>query len=282
MKPHLVLILTVALNTASGLAGPIETRDKKIPRQDETALQASVDFGVGSIDLHRGTPELILDATLKYDRKYVDVLIDYTLHGGEGLLDVSSDLDADGNVGKVTNEWDIGLSGDIPLDLALEIGAAEARIDLTDLQVTHLDLEVGAADAEVWWDRPNRGDLTEIAIECGASSFRMTGLGNAHFEHLQFEGGVGSFELDFSGDWTRSARADLEIGLGSLDIVLPEGIGVRIESEDSFLSSVDVDRNFERVGDGVYETPGYASAAVKLDIGITLGMGSVDVRMSNR
>jgi hypothetical protein len=259
-------------------SGPIETERKEIERGAETALRASIEFGAGTIDLHAGSDDLILDARITYDRKYVDYYVDYAQRQSRGVLEMASDVEGDNIKGRLKNEWDVGLSGAVPLDLELEIGAAEARLNLSELALERLDLEVGAASADIWWDRPNEEQLAEITIQCGASSLQVEGLGNANFEYLQFEGGVGSFELDFGGAWTRSATADFEVGLGSLELTIPENIGTRIEIKDSFLSDADIDRHFRRVDDDLYESDNYETADVRLDIQIELGMGAVDVR----
>jgi hypothetical protein len=262
---------------AVAYAGPVETEHKKIDRTDETSLVTLVDFGAGSLDLHKGSSGLIVDATVTYDRKYIDFYTDYKRRRSVGYLEMASDLDGAHISGRLKNDWDVGLTDAIPIELELDIGAAEAQLDLSGLAVTRLDLEIGAADAEIWWNQPNGAELEEISIECGASSLHMEGLGDARFAYFDFEGGVGSFEIDFGGTWTRSARCDFEVGLGSLELRIPDHIGVRIDTDDSFLSSVDVDREYREVDDGRYESDHYEDADVQLEIHVQLGMGSVEV-----
>jgi hypothetical protein len=278
LRPLWLTLAAACMSAGIALAGPTETAQKEIELGDETALRTSVEFGAGTIDLHKAPAHLILDAQITYDPEYVDFSVDYEQRRSQGLLALASEVDGREIKGRLKNEWDIGLSGEIPLDLELEIGAAEARLNLSKMALTRLELDVGAASAEVWWESPNPEVLTEILIECGASSLDMAGLGDANFEYLQFEGGVGNFELDFSGAWTRSAKADFEVGLGTLELTIPENIGTRIEIEDSFLSDADIDRYFKRVDDHVYESDNYETADVRLDISIQLGMGAVDVR----
>jgi hypothetical protein len=258
-------------------AGPVETERKRIELGDEKSIVVTIEFGAGTLDLHKGQSDLVLDATVTYDRNYVDFYTDYDRRRSEGYLEMASDIDAVHVPGRLKNDWDVGLTDAIPIALELEIGAAEARVDLSGLAVNRLHLEIGAADAEIWWSQPNAAELEEIRVECGASSLRMEGLGDAHFAYLDFEGGVGSFEIDFGGDWTRSAHCDFEVGLGALDLRIPDHIGVRIETDDSFLSSVDVDREYREVDDGIYESDDYEDAEVQLEIRVQLGMGSVDI-----
>ncbi len=278
----LTVCAVVAGLSAAAAAGPVKTENKTVERQGETSLLALVEFGAGSLELHQGAPDLLLDATVTYDRRYVDVYLDSSRRSDRGILELASDVDVNGRVHKLTNEWDVGLNPEIPLELELEVGAAEARIDFTGLALTRLDMDIGAADAEVWWDSPNPERLEEITIDCGAASLHMEGLGFANFEYLDFDGGMGSFELDFTGPWSRSAEAHIDIGMGSLDLIIPEDIGVRIETDGSFLSSVDVDRHFREIDEDLYETDNYENAEIQLNIRVQIGMGSVDVRAVRR
>lgn len=283
------LCLKLTLAAAVGMtfhpgafAGEVEREQKTIELTTEKSLQTIVDFGAGTITLAASAPELILDAEAVYDKKKVDFFVDYRLRRDRGVLEISSDVFGKSLDGTIRNEWEIDLARAVPQDLEMDVGAAEARFDLSNLQLTDLDLDIGAADAEIWWDSPNSADLNQISIDCGASSLKITGLGNSNFTYLTFDGGVGSFDIDCSGAWARSARADIELGLGSLELTVPEDLAVRIEVDGSFMSSIDVDRHFEEVRDNVYETPGYSRATTRFEVRLQVGMGSVDVRTGHR
>ena len=84
---------------------------------------------------------------------------------------------------------------------------------------------------------------------------------------------MGDVVLDFSGEWTRSAEADIKMMLGELVIRVPRDIGVRIERK-GFASLTAED--FEKVGD-VYLSPNWTSAPVKLEIHLMAGVGTVEV-----
>lgn len=285
MSPNrllIALLIALGLWQVNVAIAQTEREEKKIELTDEQSLRAKIEFAAGTIDVHAGAPDLIVDAVAIYDARAIDFYVDYDRRGRVGDLLLSSELHESRVRDKVKNEWTVGLTGEIPIDLEFDVGAAEAQIDLTGLQISELDMDVGAAKATVWCDRENAVALQDITIDCGASSLVMENLGNLNFEMLHFDGGVGSFDLDFSGEWKRSATADFEVGLGSLTIAVPDDIGVRVEASDSFLSDLSLDREFEEVDDDIYETRDYAHARVRLDIRIELGMGSADVRVRPR
>jgi len=278
---YLKLTIATALSAAiigNVFAGDVEREQKKIERTTEKSLQTMLDFGAGTITLAASAPELILDAQAVYDKKRVDFFVDYKVRRERGVLELSSEMFGKTLEGKIRNEWEIDLARAVPQDLEVDVGAADARLDFSDLRLTSLSMDIGAADAEIWWDKPNVEELKEISIDCGASSLKISGLGNANFEYMTFDGGLGSFEIDCSGAWTRSGQADFEVGLGSLELTIPENLAARIEVDGSFMSSVDIDRHFEEVSDNVYKTQGYDDAKVRFDVKLQLGMGSVDVR----
>jgi hypothetical protein len=272
-------VLTLAM-VASASAGDVEREQKTIPLTTEKSLQTLLDFGAGSIVLAASAPDLILDAQAVYDKNKVEFNVDYRLRRDRGILELSSEMFGKTLKGKPRNEWEIDLARSVPQDLEIDVGAADARLDLSGLQLTDLNLDIGAADAEIWWDEPNLAALKEISIDCGASSLEIRGLGNANFEYMTFDGGLGSFDIDCSGAWTRSAEADFEVGLGSLELTLPENLAVRIVVDGSFVSSVDVDRHYPEVRDNVYESEDYDHAKIRFDIKLKLGMGSADVRVA--
>ena len=259
------------------LAGEVTTSTRSVPLDDAKSVLVQIDFGVGEIDLGKSAEGQLLEAAFTSDMEDVEARVDYRRRGERGLLDLSTDYEEGRLPHDFKNEWDVGLAGNVPLELELDLGAAEGRFDLTDLAITRLELEVGAAECEVWWNRLNAERLSEIKVDAGASSLSMEGLGFAQFDHLRFEGGLGSFELDFSGDWQRSAEADLEIGLGTLILWVPQDIGVRLVTEKA-LASVHVDRRFDSRGEGIYESDNYADAAIKLDCYVQVGMGSLEVK----
>lgn len=270
----LAVVLTMS---PCAFAGAATTSSQTIPKDDADTVLVKIDFGMGEFELGRAREGTLMEGTFRCDPEEMKARVDYHRRGDKGVLDLSAEYDSNGFPDHVKNEWLVGLAGDVPLDLELDLGAAEARIDLSGLSVTQLNLEVGAADCEVWWDHPNLVPLSEIQVDCGASSFSMAGLGYAGFERMRFEGGLGSFELDFTGDWLRSAEADIEIGLGSMKLLVPRNIGVRIEAEKA-MASVEVDRRFVRRGDDVYESENYESATVRLLCRVELGMGTLVVK----
>ncbi|MBI2474511.1 MAG: hypothetical protein HYV68_02305 [Candidatus Taylorbacteria bacterium] len=80
------------------------------------------------------------------------------------------------------------------------------------------NLSAGASSVKLRFDEPNTSVIEDMSIEAGLSKFTGEGLGNANFNHFKFEGGVGSYTLDFSGKLDH--EVDVDVADRSLDVTL--------------------------------------------------------------
>jgi hypothetical protein len=68
-------------------------------------------------------------------------------------------------------DWRLALTGEVPLRLRVETGAAKADLDLTALRVTDLDLRTGASETTV--TVPAAAGVTRVRAEGGAAALRF-------------------------------------------------------------------------------------------------------------
>ena len=80
--------------------------------------------------------------------------------------------------------------------------------------------------------------------------------------------------LCFSGAWRADATANIEMGLGSLTIRVPRGLGVRV-TRDGFLSGFHGEGLTKR--GNVYYSEGYDSAQHHLEIDLDAALGAVRI-----
>lgn len=80
--------------------------------------------------------------------------------------------------------------------------------------------------------------------------------------------------LDFTGTWKQDLAASIEMGLGSLTLRLPEGLGVRVE-KDGILAAFDSQRLTKR--GNVYYSSNWESAKHKLSLDLSAALGSIKV-----
>ena len=247
------------------------------------AVEAKITYVAGELEVRAAEAGLLYDIGLHYDAALLRPERSWNAEGDVGRLELrfeSTDEDGvewdfdDGEFGELV----LGLSREVPTDLTLEVGAAESRLDLGGIPLTGLVYRTGASSTKIHFDTPNPARIGTLELAAGAASFEAAGLGNARFEELEFDGAVGDVTLDFTGDWSGDATADIAVGLGALRLVVPRDIGVRLE-KSGFLAGFNP-RGMEKV-EGGWQTSNFDSAPHRLRIKLKAAFGKVDVQFVN-
>lgn len=277
-----ILSATLLASTAPLAAQEAEWTEVRARRQADgvRAVTVDVEYVAGELRIAPAEAGLLYDTRLRYDAAQLRPERSWTVDGDVGRLEIDfeglgDDGDMDFDLDEEHGYLDLGLSSEVPTDLRLRVGAALSEVDLGGIPITRLVYETGASETEMRVGSPNPVAMERMDLKAGAARFVATGLGNARFEELDFKGGVGEVELDFTGEWSSSASATLEMGLGSLKLVVPEALGVRI-TKRGFLADLDAP-GFERV-DGGWQSSNWDTAAHRLEIRLRAALGSIEVR----
>lgn len=245
------------------------------------SVTVDVEYIAGELSVTRADGGLLYDTHLKYDAARMRPERNWSVSGNAARLDLGFEgLGDDGDMdiefeGDDHGFLELGLSRDVPTDLRIKVGAALSDVDLSEIPLTGLVYQTGASDTEIRFESPNPARMERLELAVGVAEFSATGLGNARFQEFQFKGAVGDVTLDFTGDWAGDASGTIDMGLGSLTLVFPEELGVRIIKK-GFLSALDAPR-FTKV-DGGWQSPGWDSASHHLEIRLVSALGSIEVR----
>lgn len=266
---------TITLPSVKTQIGELREESVQVPLNDASAAEVDITFGAGELKLRPGVTEGLLEADFTYNVDELKPVLEQNRHGDR--LDVSLYLEAEGlsfNLGEETrNEWDVHLSDRVPISLNLDLGAARGRVDLGGLRLTDARIRTGAADVEIKWDEPNPELLDLLEVDAGAANLKLRKLGNAHFDQMNFTGGAGNFDLDFSGDWQESARVSIDAGLSNLTLVVPHDVGVKVNTDDKALANVNA-RGLQRRG-SAWVNDAYDESELELIINIDIGLGNL-------
>ncbi|MFI5251767.1 MAG: hypothetical protein ACHQQQ_04960 [Bacteroidota bacterium] len=269
---------------------------KVIQMKDERELKVTMEAGYGNLYISKGQSSIVLNADMESDSRIdLENCIDYSVRDHVGYLNMSMDCKRSGDEEPVrhhksihfdnldSRSWYCQFTDAVPIAFDIELGLGKGDINMTDLDVKDFSLSTGASSVKLKFTKPNKETIEDMNLEAGVSKFTAEGLCYARFHHLRFEGGVGSYTLDFGGDLDREVDADLEVGLGTLTIVIPENIGAKIYYEKSWIAHLDLPNDIEESGrdDNTYYSPNYERAHGKLNLHIDAGMGSVKIRRSN-
>ncbi len=262
---------------------------KQVPLTSEKELKVTLDAGFSDVTISRGSSSVVLDADFSNEREAdVDKFLEYVPRAGIGYLTVNTAADVSSHSGKHSfefhgfhsNSCDLRFTDAVPISFELGFGLGSSDIDLTGLNVKDLRISAGASSVHLRFDKPNKNVIEELTIESGLSKFDGEGLCNANFNRLKFQGGVGSYKLDFGGKLEKEVDASIEVGLGSLQIEVPENVGAKIVYDKNWFSHVELDHDFSEQEENNYYTSNYRTAPGKMNIHIEAGLGSVRIHHS--
>jgi hypothetical protein len=261
-------IMTPAL--AAGQSWRTVTTSRQLESNDE--MQVFVEYGAGRFTVRSIDEGLLYRMNLRYDEDRFEPVNDFS--GDRLHVGVESTRRSINIRGRQTGSFELELARGIPMDLDLEFGAVQAEIDLGGIALTDLDLSTGASESLIDISEPNTAQMTTASFEVGAAEFTLQNMGNLNAERIELDAGVGSITLGLGGRWQQDTRLDIEMGLGSLELRVPEGLGVRLR-KDSFLTALDSEGLIKR-GD-VYESPDFEDADYRVVIELDAAFGSVSV-----
>jgi hypothetical protein len=284
MRQTILIFVALAIMGGSVMGGRLTTVIEKATAPGIKIVNGEMKLSVGEFNLYKGDSVPDLVATIEGDYDDSRYLYDYSFDpsGKRADLLFSSEMRSrlHTNINGNDNSWELGLSPDVEWRLKGDIGAAKATLDLGGLSVSELQFDVGASDARINFSTPNKTTLNYFKISAGACDLKMNDIGNARFDRLEFDGGVGSFRLDFSGSFDYRADARIEVGLGSIHIIIPSEVGVRLETDDNFLSSIKFSKRIlKRIHEDkdIFETDNFDTAKGQLVLRLEIGMGSADI-----
>ena len=236
------------------------------PKYDETHL--TIAFGAGELIVSPGAKDLV-EGTVLYNVKELKPEV---VKDGGNIEIKQGNFDGIPPFDGMKNKWDLQL-GKTPMDLTIEAGAYSGKYELGGLALQSLTIQDGAAEVNVSFSEPNPVEMSELRYATGASDVKLTGLANANFSTLDFDGGAGSYTLDFSGELQRDATVNIDSGLSSLDIIIPAGVNA-VVTVDSGLSDIKIGEGWSQNG-SVYSQEGSGPI---LTIVINIGAGSVTLK----
>ncbi len=257
---------------------------KSIGRTTEKEITVVLSSAFGTVMISRGEPGKVLTVEPVSGKDQPPIHMSYSIRNRIGYLEIT--LGEGENEDEPDNhrwnlhggEWDLRFCDAIPLSFDIELGVGKGELNLSGLQVKDFTLSTGASEVTMNFDEENSASIEHLSIESGLAKFTGLNLGNANFKEFHFEGGVGTYYLDFGGRLSREVDVDVEVGLGVLTLIVPPEVGAKLSYEKSWISRLDCDKDFETVNKEEYITDNYNSAAGRMNIRVESGLGSVRIR----
>lgn len=267
------LLLTAVLLGQDSSVEKIITDHYYYPTEGLSKIVVKLSYSLGEATISPGKSDAGITGKIRYLPRIQQPVISFTKSGTVGYFDleienVKAHFDKLDDIGS-NNELELFFPVDLPQEIYFEMGLGEAEIDLTGLSIEELELESGISDIHIFVGEPNKTVCRQFEVKNGIGDFNGNGLGNLRARRINLEVGLGNMEMDLTGDVIEDCELRAEVGLGSLDIVLPEDINGYADVNKSFLSSVSLPAGFTSE-----KLPGRKTVQLYIDVGV----GSVDVR----
>jgi hypothetical protein len=237
-------------------------------------VKVRIEYGSGRLEVRQADAPILYRMETRYDEEQFSTVSTFSDESRTLQLGVRPKEGRRGVSVKEGSHATISLTRAVPLDLDLDFGAGEAEIELGGMRLQRVDLSTGASETHVRFDQPNLIRAERVHINAGAAELEVRGLGNARADRIEFNGGVGSTVLDFSGAWQGNGTASVKMGIGSVTLRVPRSLGIRID-RSSFLTSFDDEGLVRR--DGSYFSANWANARNKLTIDVEAALGSIEI-----
>lgn len=284
------VVASLALVAAAVLNGHAQEsgRIQEISRTTEKEIKVVLASTFGNVSISRGESGKIVSVESQNpadEPPRIDV--EYTVRNRVGYLEINlgqDDKQSSGKTGGIhignldRGTWALQFSDALPISFDIELGVGRGNFEMTGLQVKDFNLSSGASEVELVFDEENTLEIENMNVESGMSRFDGRNLLNAHFKHFRFQGGVGSYTLDFGGTLKNEVNVDVEVGLGFATLIIPKEVGARLLYQKNWVSSFDCDEDFGNDTENEYLTTNYYRVPGKMNITIDSGLGSIKVR----
>ena len=209
----------------------LRTEDRTVDLEGAEYVVLDIEMGIGKLTVKSGSSSL-MDAEFTYNVEEWAPVVEYHVKNGRGLLTITQP-NAEGKSvpDDATNEWEFSFSDDVPIELNIDMGVGEARMDLGNLTLTDLSVDHGV------------GDLT----------------------------------INLEGKDTGDLNASIDGGIGSIAVVVPTSVGVRVDV-DTGIGACRTNGLFKR-GDALVNSV-YGETDSTIRLSVDAGIGEITVETS--
>jgi hypothetical protein len=209
-----------------GPPGPERTDTRSIELDNSEEVRVDLKMGAGELRVDGGADKL-MEGRFTYNRLRLRPEVSYTASGSRGHLRVEEPS----HVGTATNRyvWDLRFNNHKSLDLDVNCGAGESRLDLGDLTLRRVNVEMGVGELKMDlrgapkndYEVNVRGGVGEATIylpeNVGIDAHVEGGIGGIHAPGLQKRDG--RYVNDSYGRAKTTVRLDIEGGIGAINLL---------------------------------------------------------------
>jgi hypothetical protein len=198
-------------------------------QQDVSGADVRLRAGAGTITIGAGeASDVLADATLTSDAMRLEQ--QESQQDGRQTVDISVVSDRTfWFIGSKPTNLDVLLTRDIPLNLDLDVGAAQLRFDASNLMLEQLYFKAGASAAQLRFG--DKADRLRAVIDVGASNIRIelprgvgvevtseSGLSNRSLRDFE-EVSTGVYQTKDFDRAEKKIRIEAKLGVANLEVI---------------------------------------------------------------
>ncbi len=286
------------------------------PVKELDMLEMNFSYGLGSLIIEPNADANMLEGSITYNSHELFPKVDYEIYESTGIFEIDvknrdykykrkhqyddyddDDYDDDDDdhhewdfdfddlrFGKLKDKYENDMVFSLPTstetDLVLDFGLGSAELDLSGLRIINFEIDCGLSEVDIVVNESNPIRCKTVNISNGLGDLTADGLGNLRAKRLSFDVGLGSANIDLRGDDISDMQVDVDVGLGSMDLVLPENANIKIYVEGSFLSSINI-LGLVKKKKKEWSSPNWKSSRPTIELEVSVGMGSVNIRVDD-
>jgi hypothetical protein len=182
--------------------------------------------------------------------------------------------------------WKVYLTQQKTYNLALNYALGEANIDLSGLAIENFRLLSGSSSVRVGYPTgvENKVPMDTFYVKVELGSVTVNNLSLSRARHVMADVGFGNLTLDLSNKPLNALQVYGSVGAGNLIIILPEeSIPTLVKVKDSWLCSVKLTPNFNKISEGTFATSSYnGNDPNTLVFNLEVSMGNIIFRNKGR
>jgi len=274
------LSLALAAAVLPAAAGAQQWRTIESARQLTSTDPATVNvsFAGGKFELRPLPGRLLYQMQLHYDEQVADAVHEFDADSRQLTLGMSHANMGWRSLRAMKNDeggrMTLGLNPAVPMDLDLELGGAQAEVELGGMRLQNLKLKIGLAGGRISFSSPNQVNMEELSLDVGLGGVEFENLGNANAAEINISGGMDGIKLDFGDRVMRDVKVNADVAFGGLKIVVPNSAGVTIQAETKLGSFKP--QGFTKVN-GAWFTPNWNQASTHVTIVANTALGGLEV-----
>jgi hypothetical protein len=226
LAPALLLLTGCVIDTSHG--GAVQYSSESVEMDDSEVVRVDLRMGAGELRVTDGAPKL-MRADFAYSVPSWKPQVRYSRSGKQATLIIEQPGRNHGTLGSTKYSWDLQLNKKVPVDLVLNFGAGQARLDLGSLDLRGVEIHMGVGQLDVdLRGAPRHSYNVSINGGIGEATVRVSADAGIYAEA---HGGIGEIKVrglrQEDGHWespsydraANKIRFDIQGGIGQVNVI---------------------------------------------------------------